>query len=220
MKTVLLTGFEPFGGEAINPSWEVAKALDGQIIGNAKVVAKCLPCVFGDSLERLADYIIDTQPDIVISLGQAGGRSDITPERVAINLDDARIPDNRGAQPLDRPIVEGGETAYFTTLPIKAIVEALRAAGIPASVSYTAGTFVCNHVFYGLQRLAISHGIAKSGFIHIPYLPEQAAKPMGQTGQTAQPSMAFDTLVNGIKLAIDTVVTTDQDIKAVGGYTH
>lgn len=214
MKTVLITGFEPFGGEKINPAWEVAKALDGQVIAGANVIAQCLPCVFGDSLEQLACIIADTQPDMVISLGQAGGRSAITPERVAINLDDARIPDNLGRQPIDIPIEAGGEAAYFTTLPIKAIVKALQAAGIPAAVSYTAGTFVCNHVFYGLQRLARTHHIPKSGFIHIPYLPEQAAQQVGQ------PSMAFDTLVAGVKVIIETAITTDKDISAIGGYTH
>lgn len=214
MKTLLLTGFEPFGGEAINPAWEVAKALDGQLIADAKVIAKCLPCVFDESLQVLAKHISELKPDIVISLGQAGGRTDITPERVAINLNDARIPDNHGQQPIDTPIVADGETAYFTTLPIKAIVKALKDAGIPASVSYTAGTFVCNHVFYGLQRLARQYGIAKSGFIHIPYLPEQATRQVGQ------PSMAFDTLLTGMQLAITTAVTTDNDIQTMGGITH
>lgn len=214
MKTLLLTGFEPFGGEAINPAWEVAKALDGQVIAETNIIAKCLPCVFDKSLEQLESHINDLQPDIVISLGQAGGRTDITPEQVAINLNDARIPDNDGQQPIDTPIVADGDAAYFTTLPIKAMVKALKDAGIPASVSYTAGTFVCNHVFYGLQRLVRQYGIAKSGFIHIPYLPEQAARQVGQA------SMAFDTLLTGIQLAIATAVTTDNDIQVMGGITH
>jgi pyroglutamyl-peptidase len=152
---ILLTGFEPFGGEVVNPSWQVARALDGRTVGGVPVVACELPCVFGAALRVLDEALAAHAPVLVLALGQAAGRSAFTPERVAINVDDARIPDNAGAQPVDRPVVPGGPAAYFTTLPVKAMVAALRAAGLPAQVSQTAGTFVCNHVFYGLMhRLA------------------------------------------------------------------
>ncbi len=150
MQTVLITGFEPFGGETLNPSWEVVKQLDGMIIDNCRVVARQLPCVFGESLEVLNAAIDALQPSVVLAIGQAGGRVDVTVERVAINVDDARIPDNSGQQPVDAPVIEGGPAAWFSTLPVKAMVAAIREAGIPASVSQTAGTFVCNHVMYGL----------------------------------------------------------------------
>jgi len=142
IQTVLVTGFEPFGGETLNPSWEVVKQLDGSIIGSGLVVARQLPCVFGESLRVLDAAIDELNPSLVLAIGQAGGRSDITVERVAINVDDARIPDNRKQQPVDRPIVADGPAAWFSTLPIKAMVEGMREAGIPASVSQTAGTFV------------------------------------------------------------------------------
>ncbi len=150
MAGVLITGFEPFGGETVNPSWEVVKQLDGMIIRGQQVVAKQLPCVFGEALTVLKAALETYQPRLTIAVGQAGGRVDITVERVAINVDDARIPDNKGQQPIDEPIVANGPAACFSTLPIKAIVSALRQQGIPASVSQTAGTFVCNHVMYGL----------------------------------------------------------------------
>lgn len=150
MKTVLITGFEPFGGEQINPSWEVVSQLDNAIIAGCRVVARQLPCVFGESLSVLNSAIDTLSPSLVLAIGQAGGRTDITVERVAINVDDARIPDNKGQQPVDEPIVAGGPAAWFSTLPVKAMVAAMREAGVPASVSQTAGTFVCNHVMYGL----------------------------------------------------------------------
>lgn len=150
MKTVLITGFEPFGGEQVNPSWEVVSRLDNAIIAGCRVVARQLPCVFGEALSVLNSAIDTLSPSLVLAIGQAGGRSDITVERVAINVDDARIPDNKGQQPVDEPIITGGPAAWFSTLPIKAMVAAMREAGVPASVSQTAGTFVCNHVMYGL----------------------------------------------------------------------
>lgn len=150
MKSVLITGFEPFGGERINPSWEVVKQLNDLMLSGVRVVARQLPCAFGEALTALNAAIDDIQPVLVLAVGQAGGRTDISLERVAINVDDARIPDNLGNQPVDQPIVEGGPAAYFTRLPIKAMVQGIREAGIPASVSQTAGTYVCNHVMYGL----------------------------------------------------------------------
>ena len=152
---ILLTGFEPFDKDSVNPSWEVARALHGETIAGAQVHAVQLPCVFGAAMEVLDEALASLQPSLVISLGLAGGRSEITPERVAINIDDARIPDNAGKQPIDAPVVDKAPAAYFSTLPIKAMVRNLRDAGLPASVSNTAGTFVCNHVFYALMhRLA------------------------------------------------------------------
>lgn len=214
MTTVLITAFEPFGGESINPSWEVAKLLDNQMISGAKVLARCLPCTFSGSLKALENAIQETQPQIVIALGQAGGRTDITPERVAINWNDARIPDNIGEQPCDEPILPNAPNAYFTTLSVKAMVAALQENGVPASVSYTAGTFVCNHVFFGLQHLALQYGIKQSGFIHIPYLPSQAARLKGE------PSMAQEVLLYGLTLAIETTLQHSHDVKIVGGETH
>lgn len=219
-RAILLTGFEPFGGETLNPSWDVARALHGASIGGARVHALRLPCVFGESLALLRGALADLRPALVVALGQAGGRCDITPERVAINVDDARIPDNAGAQPVDRPVVDGGPAAYFSTLPVKAVVAALRAAGIPASVSQTAGTFVCNHVFYGLMHaLALAPAAAagertRGGFIHLPYLPAQAAAHPGA------PSLAFATLVDGVRIAVETALAVRDDLVVAGGSTH
>ena len=171
---MLLTGFEPFGGQSLNPSWEVARALHGQMLQGAQLVAVQLPCVFAQALPVLQQALKQHQPDMVLALGQAEGRCDFSVERVAINVMDARIPDNAGAQPVDVPVVAGGPAAYFSTLPIKALVAGLRAAGFPASVSQTAGTFVCNQVFYALQHTLAGLGV-HSGFVHLPLLPEQAA---------------------------------------------
>jgi len=149
-------------------------------------------------------------------VGQAGGRTELSIERVAINVDDARIADNAGAQPIDLTIAADGPAAYFATLPIKAIVRDLRAAGVPAMVSQTAGTFVCNHVFYGLMDGIARHGLTgtRGGFIHIPYLPEQAARHPGA------PSLALDTLIAGLRVAVQTTLTTDADIREQGGQLH
>ena len=214
MRTVLITGFEPFDGEAVNPSWEVVSRLDNAIIGGCRVVARQLPCVFGEALIELNAAIDSLSPTLVLSVGQAGGRTDISVERVAINVDDARIADNRGNQPVDTPIVANGPAAWFSSLPIKAIVSALREAGIPASVSQTAGTFVCNHVMYGLLHKLSGIPEAKGGFIHIPYLPQQAAAHPGA------PSMAAETVRQGLELAIATALQVENDIPVTGGATH
>ncbi len=220
MKTVLLTGFEPFGGETVNPSAEIARQLHGAVIRGHRVQGALLPCVFGASIAELKKQMKAVQPALVICVGQAGGRAEITPERVAINVDDARIPDNAGRQPVDRPVVRGGPAAYFSTLPIKAIVAALRRADIPAAVSQTAGTYVCNHVFYGLMhelaRLSrrpstgSGHRI-RGGFIHVPFLPEQA--PDGQT------SLRQEVMTDAIVRAIATSLGKRRDIRAAGGRT-
>ena len=214
MRTVLVTGFEPFGGESINPSWEVVKQFDGMIIENCRVVARQLPCVFGESLAVLNGAIDALSPAVVLAVGQAGGRVDITVERVAINVDDARIPDNDGQQPVDAVIVPDGPTAWFSSLPIKAMVAALRERGIPASVSQTAGTFVCNHVMYGLLNKISGQAETRGGFIHIPYLPQQAAAHPGA------PSMAAETVKEALEIAITVALRQTTDIKITGGATH
>jgi pyroglutamyl-peptidase len=177
---ILVTGFEPFGGQSLNPSWEVARALRGLTLEGAQVTAVQLPCVFAQALPVLQQALAQHRPDIVLALGQAEGRCDFSVERVAINVMDARIPDNAGAQPIDVPVIAGGPAAYFSTLPIKSLVAGLRAAGFPASVSQTAGTFVCNQVFYALQHTLAGLGV-HSGFVHLPLLPEQAAQWKGPT---------------------------------------
>jgi pyroglutamyl-peptidase len=175
--SVLVTGFEPFAGDVRNPSGMVAAALDGLDTGGGRVTAEVLPCVFGEAPVVLLRAIARVRPEVVVCLGLAGGRTGITAERVAINVDDARIPDNAGRRPIDRAVAADGPVAYWSTLPVKAIVEDLREAGFPASVSQTAGTFVCNHVFYALRH-AMERGAAptvrRAGFVHLPWLPEQA----------------------------------------------
>ncbi len=211
---LLLTGFEPFGGEPVNPSWRVAQALDGLAIAGVEVRAVQLPCVFGQALSVLGEALAATQPVLVLALGQAQGRCDFSLERVAINVDDARIADNAGARPIDAPIVAGGPAAYFATLPIKAMVAALRDAGLPASLSQTAGTFVCNHVFYGLMHtLQARPGPAavRGGFMHLPLLPEQAARHPGVA------SLPLATMVEGVRLALATALQTATDLRQSGG---
>ena len=177
---ILVTGFEPFGGQSLNPSWEVARALHGLQLQGAQVSSVQLPCVFAQALPALQQALAQHRPDIVLALGQAEGRCDFSVERVAINVQDARIPDNAGAQPIDVPVIAGGPAAYFSTLPIKTLVASLKAAGFPASVSQTAGTFVCNQIFYALQHTLAGMGV-HSGFMHLPLLPEQAAQWKGPT---------------------------------------
>jgi pyroglutamyl-peptidase len=215
---ILLTGFEPFDRDTVNPSWEVARALDGWTCEGATVQALQLPCVFGDALAALdAALAAGPAPVLVVGLGLAGGRTEVTPERVAINVDDARIPDNAGRQPVDTAVETRGPAAYFSTLPIKAIVHALREAGLPASVSNTAGTFVCNHAFYGLMhRLATRPALARTrgGFVHLPALPEQAARVPGM------PSLALATQVEALRVLLRTALGTTTDLHAQGGSLH
>jgi pyroglutamyl-peptidase len=202
---ILLTGFEPFGGEAINPSWEVARLLDGAEIGAARVAAHRLPCSFGEAAASLRAQLDALNPQWVLALGQAAGRSDFSIERVAINVDDARIADNAGAQPIDQPVAGDGPAAYFASLPIKAIVAGLRAAGLPASVSNSAGTFVCNHVFYALMHALRGQRGVKAGFMHLPLLPEQAARQAGQA------SMPLNLMVSGVREALRVAVAHHGD---------
>lgn len=223
--TLLLTGFEPFGGDSINPSWQVAQALHGQAIAGARIQALCLPCCFGTALQALREALRAQSPALVLCLGQAQGRSDFSIERVAINVDDARIADNAGARPVDQPVVPGGPAAYFSSLPIKAVVAALHAAGLPASVSQSAGTYVCNHVFYGLMHALAARptgvGVGagrvqavRGGFMHLPLLPEQAAR---HPDLPKLPSLPLATLVDGVRLALHTAWVTHSDLALSGG---
>ena len=212
---ILVTGFDPFGGEKINPALETIKRLPDTILG-AQIIKLEIPTVVGKSLAKIKEAVEKENPDVVLSIGQAGGRSEITVERVGINIDDCRIPDNEGNQPIDEPVVKGGPAAYFVTVPIKAIVENIKAHNIPASISNTAGTFICNHVCYGVAHLAAARTAAgkpmKSGFIHIPFLPEQV---IGKPALT--PSMSLETIVSGITHALEAIVEHGSDIKVSGG---
>jgi len=215
--TVLLTGFEPFGGESVNPSWEIARALDGWVCEGRTVRAVRLPCAFGDALRTLDDALAAHRPELVVCLGQAGGRTEISIERAALNVDDARIPDNLGRQPIDTAVVPAGPSAYFSTLPIKALAHDLRRAGIPAAVSNTAGTFVCNHVFYALMhRLATVPALAQArgGFVHVPYTPEQVVDRPGT------PAMALELQVEGIRQAVRSALLTRVDVRETAGREH
>ncbi|MCL2548196.1 MAG: pyroglutamyl-peptidase I [Symbiobacteriaceae bacterium] len=216
MPKILLTGFQPFGGEVINPSWQVASHLNGVVIDGYEIVAAEIPVARFEALDLIISLIEKHQPEIIINVGQAGGRQEITVERIGINVDDYGAPDNAGNQPIDEPIEEGGPAAVFSTLPVKAMVEAMRIAGVPAAVSNSAGTYLCNHVAYGIPRyLQKNSSEAVAGFIHIPFLPEQAAKFRGRS------SMALDTLILGFTVAIKAIIANPKaDIKAVGGVTH
>ena len=212
---ILVTGFDPFGGEKVNPALEAVKSLPSEIHG-AEIHWVEIPTVFYKAADVLETAIVRFQPDAVLCIGQAGGRASLTPERVAINQDDARIPDNDGNQPIDTPIRLDGEAAYFSTLPIKAMVQAIKEVGLPATVSNTAGTFVCNHLMYQALYLADKKfPNMRAGFMHIPYMTEQVVnKP-----NTA--SMNLTDIVRGIEAAIGAIVDyKDKDIKLVGGTTH
>ncbi|MEG0013617.1 MAG: pyroglutamyl-peptidase I [Cellulosilyticaceae bacterium] len=208
---VLITGFDPFGGEAINPALEAVKGLPSQI-GNIEVIKLEIPTVFGESLKKIEEAIESHNPDVVISVGQAGGRFGITPERVAINIDDARICDNQGNQPVDTNVYVDGENAYFTNLPIKAMTKAMGEAGIPASVSNTAGTFVCNHVMYGvLYMINKKYPHIRGGFIHVPYIPAQV------TNKANMPSMALQDITKGLEICVEVAANQQEDICIAAG---
>ncbi|EGQ7901983.1 pyroglutamyl-peptidase I [Vibrio alginolyticus] len=209
MKKVLITGFESFGGDAINPALEAVKQLEAAAIKGGVIVTCPVPVARYDSVKVVIEAIEAHQPDCVITVGQAAGRSAITPERVAINVDDFRIPDNVGYQPIDEPVVADGPDAYFSTLPIKRVVQTLQTQGIPSQISNSAGTFVCNHLFYGIQHYLKDKPI-RHGFVHIPLLPEQAA-------DGSQPSMSLDMIVEGLKLVAQVCIANDSDILVSGG---
>lgn len=212
-RTVLLTGFDPFGGDTINPSWEAVSRLHGETIAGRQVVAAQLPTTFAGAPKALRAALHRHRPELILCIGQAGGRSALSLERVAINVIDARIPDNAGAQPVDTPVAKRGPAAYFTTLPIKAMHADLRAAGIPAEISQTAGTFVCNQAFYVLMH-ALAGSRVRGGFLHIPFLPQQVETLSGT------PSLDLDTVVAGLRVCIDTALRTRRDLRIGGGATH
>ncbi len=193
---ILLTAFTPFDGESINPALEALKILPDKI-GKLEVLKLEIPTVFGKSARLALEAIEQEKPDYVLSIGQAGGRAEITPERIAINIDDARIPDNEGNQPVDWPIVPDGGNAYFSNLPIKAMVEAMKKEEIPASVSNSAGTYVCNHLMYSVLYYIKKNALSiKAGFIHVPYIPEQTVN------KKDKPSMSLAEIVRGLEAAI------------------
>ena len=211
---ILLTAFEPFGGDTINPAQEAVRLVADEIAG-AKIVKIDVPVVVGKSIETVRKALEAEKPDAVLCIGQAGGRIGLTPERVAINVDDARIPDNEGNQPIDQPIYADGAPAYFATLPVKAMVAAIREAGVPASLSNTAGTFVCNHLMYGvLYHIAKSYPGMRGGFMHVPFLHEQVMN----RPNTA--SLSTKDIVTGIEAALKAIVENEEDAAHIMGATH
>lgn len=208
---VLITGFDPFGGEKINPAWEAVKGLKDEIEG-AEIVKLQIPTVFKKSAEKLFENIDAINPDVVICVGQAGGRFELSIERVAINLDDGRIPDNNGYQPVDVKVFEDGENAYFSTLPIKAMVEEVKKVGIPSAISNTAGTYVCNHIMYSLLYYINKKSLAtRGGFIHVPYITEQVLDKKNT------PYMDLNTITRGLEACIKAVINNETDLKISGG---
>jgi len=208
---ILVTGFDPFGNEPINPAWEAVKQIP-DTIENVDIVKVQIPTVFGDSIDKLLEAASKEKPDFILCVGQAGGRFDLTIERVGINIDDARIPDNKAKQPIDEPICPDGENAYFVKLPIKSIMKRVRDINIPCSISNTAGTFVCNHVLYALLYHIEKNNIAKAGgFVHVPYVPSQVILKPGQ------PSMCSAMITDGLIEMIKGIISNKEDIKIVGG---
>jgi pyroglutamyl-peptidase len=208
--SVLLTGFTPFGGEAVNPSWQAVRGLDGTMVEDHRVTAVELPTEFDGALPVLWRALRATEPRVAIAVGLAGGRDGISLERVAINLIDARIPDNAGAQPVDVPVLRGGAAAFFSTLPLKASLLALHDAGLAAHVSHTAGTYVCNQVFYALMHALRRRRNTRAGFVHVPWLPEQAAAH-------GQPGMPLDELQRALRIIVRTALTTRDDVRVAAG---
>lgn len=212
---ILITGFDPFGGEEINPAYEAVKRLPDKIKG-AEIITMEIPTVFEKEGRILEKGILEHGPDMVICVGQAGGRSDISIEKVAVNLMEARIPDNEGKKPLDRPVCEDGENAYFAKLPVKAMVQNIREHRIPARISYTAGTFVCNDVMYRLlYMIDRTYPNMKGGFIHVPYLPEQVVNLPDGT-----PSMSAQMIADALTYAVEAAVECDEDLSVAMGETH
>ena len=208
---ILITGFDPFGGEKINPAWGAVNALPDEVDG-VEVIKVQIPTVFKKSAQKLFETIDAVKPDAVICVGQAGGRFDFNVERIAINVDDARIPDNEGKQPIDVKIFEDGENAYFASLPIKAMVEEAKKAGVPASVSNTAGTFVCNHIMYSLLYYINKNKLnIRGGFIHVPYISQQVI------GKKNTPYMELTTATKGLEASIRAIKNNLVDVKVTGG---
>lgn len=215
MMKILITAFDPFGGELINPALEAVKLMKDEIQG-AKIVKLIVPTVFKKSIDKAVEAIKRENPDVVLCIGQAGGRFGITPERIAINIDDARIQDNEGNQPIDSTIYVDGPSAYFSTLPVKAIVKEIQNGGLPSSLSNSAGTFVCNHLMYGvLYYLSKDKRDIRAGFIHVPFTPEQVANK-----ESSSPSMSIVDITRALELAVKAVVENERDIFDIGGTTH
>ena len=213
---ILVTGFEPFGGEAVNPSWEAVRHLPDTVEG-AEVVKLQIPTVFGRSAEVVREAMLAEDPDVVVCVGQAGGRFAVSPERVAINIDDGRIPDNDGNQPIDTPIRADGEPAYFSSLPVKAMVIAMKDVGVPAVVSNTAGTYVCNHIMYQVLYL-IDHEFPgkRGGFVHVPYTPSQVVDKPGV------PALGVSDMTRALAAGLSAIVqyADKEDERVVGGALH
>lgn len=209
---LLVTGFEPFGGETVNPAMDLLPRLARRRIAGHRVATALLPVAFGAALTELAHAMERERPSLVLAIGQAGGRARLSLERVALNLIDARIPDNAGAQPVDVPVIAGAPAAYFSSLPLKAALHALQERGIPAELSLSAGSYVCNAVFYALRHLAeTAPGAPRAGFLHLPFLPAQAARHAGA------PSMALETMLDGVETVLRASLQHPVDIALVGG---
>ena len=193
MRKILITGFDPFGGETINPSWEAVSALPDEIAGY-RLTKLRISVVFGEGAEKVIETAEELLPDVIICVGQAGGRNAITPELVGINLRHATIPDNNGAQPQDEPIIQGGKTAYFSTLPVREMAKAIQVVGVPSQVSYSAGAYVCNDVLYTLLAY-YENSTVRVGFIHIPYCE----------AQNKTPSMPLEDIIKGLTVAIECI---------------
>lgn len=212
---VLVTGFDPFGGDKVNPAYEAVKKMPSEIAG-AEIIKLEVPTVFGKSGQVVKEAIQEHQPEIVICVGQAGGRSAISFERVAINLAEARIADNEGNQPFDTPLEADGPAAYFTSLPIKAMTKNVHEHGLPAYISYTAGTFVCNDIMYRLLHLIETEfPTIRGGFIHVPFSPDQVIdRPVGTS------AMSLDDIAASLTYAVEAAVNNKEDISGNAGTTH
>lgn len=190
---ILLTGFEPFGGEPINPSWETVRRVTAP--AGTELIRLCLPVSYLEARHKLREAATSVLPNVILSVGQAGGRDGISLERIAVNLMDARIPDNTGFQPVDEPISEDGPAAYFSTLPLRPMLAALNEVCLPAAISNTAGLYVCNAVFYEAARLQSLGVSEQAGFVHVPFLPEQAAGK-------GSPSMPLEEMIRGLEIIL------------------
>lgn len=210
----LITGFDPFGGESINPAFEAVKLMKDQI-GVCEIIKLEIPTVFGKSLDRIKKKIDEIDPDIIICVGQAGGRANISIEQVGINLDEARIADNEGNQPSGSKIKEDGKNAYFSNLPSKAILKHLHDNKIPSSLSYTAGTYVCNHVLYGLMyMIEEKYTDKRGGFVHVPFIASQVIN------KASTASMSLNLIVEALEKIVEATIDNKTDIKYIVGETH
>jgi len=212
---ILVTGFDPFGGDKINPAYEAVKLIPAEVAG-AEIIKEEVPTVFGKCGDVLENLVDKYKPDAVLCVGQAGGRSVMSIEKLAVNLAEARIPDNENQQPSDEAIVENGPPAYYSKLPVKAIVKTIKEQGIPSSISYTAGTYVCNYIMYRLLHLIDNkYPAMRGGFIHVPFVPAQVLdRPEGT------PSMSAETIAKGLECAIEAICKYEIDIKGLAGETH